>query len=148
VPITAALRKVLDTVQRGERGDFVFSCDGGATPIVTRGGALKERLDRLMLQSLRERARARGEDPDKVVLRPWRNHDVRRTCRSTLSRLRVDHVTAEAVLAHRHAGGPIAATYDAWERLEEKREALERWSNFLAELTRPKLAKASHNGVA
>jgi integrase len=140
VPIIAALRKVLDAAPRGERGDFVFSCDGGATPIVTRGGALKERLDRLMLQSLCERARAHGEDPDKVVLRPWRNHDVRRTCRSTLSRLRVDHVTAEAVLAHRHAGGPIAATYDVWERFPEKREALERWSNFLAELMRPRLA--------
>ena len=93
-----------------------------------------------MLQALCERARARGEAPDKVVLRPWRNHDVRRTCRSTLSRLGVDHVTAEAVLAHRHAGGPIAATYDVWERFPEKREALERWSNFLAELMRPRLA--------
>jgi integrase len=142
VPITAALRKVLDTVPRGERGDFVFSSDGGATPIVTRGGALKERLDRLMLQALRERAKARGKDPDKIgmVLRPWRNHDIRRTCRSTLSRLRVDHETAEAVLAHRHAGGPIAATYDRWERFPEKREALEKWAEFLAGLMRPRLA--------
>jgi integrase len=142
VPITAALRKVFDTVPRGERGGFIFSCDGGATPIVTRGSALKERLDRLILQALRERARARGKDPDKIdmVLRPWRNHDLRRTCRSTLSRLRVDHETAEAVLAHRHAGGPIAAVYDRWERFPEKRDALERWSDFLAELMRPRLA--------
>jgi hypothetical protein len=95
-----------------------------------------------VLQALRERARARGDDPDKIgmVLRPWRNHDIRRTCRSTLSRLRVDHETAETVLAHRHAGGPIAAVYDRWERFSEKRDALERWSKFLAELMRPRLA--------
>jgi integrase len=147
VPITSALRKVFDTVPRGERGGFIFSCDDGATPIATRGSSLKERLDRLMLQALRERAQARGEDPNKVVLRPWRNHDIRRSCRSTLSRLGVNHEVAEAVLAHRHAGGPIAATYDRWERFPEKRDALERWSKFLADLIRPHVTKG-HNHIA
>ena len=51
VPITSSLRKVFDTVPRGERGDYVFSCDGGRSPVATRGSALKERLDRLMLQA-------------------------------------------------------------------------------------------------
>jgi hypothetical protein len=44
------------------------------------------------------------------------------------------------VLAHRHAGGPIAATYDRWERFPEKREALEKWAEFLTGLMRPRLA--------
>jgi integrase len=148
VPITSALRKVFDGTPRGERGDFVFSCTGGATPIVAQGSSFKERLDQLMLRGLRARARARGEDPDKVTLRPWRNHDIRRTCRSTLSRLGVDLVTAEAVLAHRHAGGPIAATYDVWERVHEKRDALERWANFLAGLLRPRPVQADEQVVA
>jgi integrase len=140
VPIVPALRKVLESVPRGERGDFVFSCDGGATPIVTRGTALKERLDRLMLEALRQRAAARGEDADKIALRRWRNHDIRRTCRTTLSRLRVDSEVAEAVLAHRHGGGKMAAIYDRWERFPEKADALERWSAFLAGLIRPRPA--------
>jgi len=140
VPIVPALRKVLDSVPRGERGDYIFSCDSGRTPIVTRGTSLKERLDRLMLEALRERAVARGEDPGKVALRPWRNHDIRRTCRTTLSRLRVDSEVAEAVLAHVTPG--VRGVYDRWHRLPEKRAALESWSRFLTELVRPRPVKA------
>jgi integrase len=142
IPLTPALRKVFDAMPRGKRGGFIFSANGGATPIVTGSAHIKATLDEEMLFLLRQRAKARGEAPDKVTLRPWRNHDVRRTCRSTLSRLGVNQDVAEAVLAHRHAGGSIAATYDVWHRLPEKRDALERWSKFLAGLTRPRLAKA------
>jgi hypothetical protein len=42
---------------------------------------------------------------------------------------------AEAVLAHQRGG--VVGTYDRWQRLPEKREALERWSQFLADLIRP-----------
>jgi hypothetical protein len=45
------------------------------------------------------------------------------------------------VLAHRRGG--IVQTYDVWHRLPEKREALERWSRFLADLIRPRPIKAS-----
>jgi integrase len=141
VPITPALRKIFDSIPRGNAGDFVFSCDGGQTPMVTRGSTLKERLDRLVLQTLRERAQARGEDPDKSTPRPWRNHDIRRTCRSTLSRLHIRHEVAEAVLSH--ARGGVAGVYDRWEYLPEKRDALERWAEFLAGLIRPRLASSA-----
>ena len=128
VPLIPALRKVLDGTPRGKHGDFIFSHDDGATPLVTRGTSLKERLDRVMLQALQ----ARHETPEKVEPRPFRNHDLRRTGRTTLTRLGVDTETAEAVLAHRHAAGAIAATYDLWERFPEKRAALEKWAEFLS----------------
>ena len=135
VPLTPALRKVFTAVPRGVRGDFVFSAKDGARPIATGGAHIKATLDDEMLAILRQRAKARGEAADKAVLRPWRNHDIRRSCRSTLSRLRVEDDVAEAVLAHRRPG--IVATYDVWHRLPEKREALEKWSRFLADLIRP-----------
>jgi hypothetical protein len=53
-----------------------------------------------MLDILRQRAAARGESADRVTLAPWRNHDVRRTYRTTLSRLRIPEDVAEAVSAH------------------------------------------------
>jgi integrase len=146
VPLTSALRKLFDTMPRGERGDFIFSVTNGATAIATPGSSFKKRLDRLMLQVLRERAKARGEAPDKMTLRPWRNHDIRRTCRSTLSRLGVKHEVGEAVLAH--ARGGIAAVYDHWGYLPEKRDALERWANFLARLVRPRPVKADEQMLA
>jgi len=52
VPITPALWKVFDTVPRGSRGDFIFSIDGGATPIAITSG-LKRHLDGLTLDALR-----------------------------------------------------------------------------------------------
>jgi integrase len=135
VPLTPALRKIFAAVPRGERGDFIFSSKDGARPIATGSNRLKRMLDAEMLAILCQRAAARGEDVDKVTLPPWRNHDIRRSCRSTLSRLGVTEDVAEAVLAHQRGG--VVGIYDRWHRLPEKRDALERWSRFLAELVRP-----------
>ena len=79
-----------------------------------------------MLEELRKIAEAAGEDPAKVELQAWRNHDIRRTMRSGLSRLRVPEVASEAVLAHVRPG--IVAVYDRHSYLPEKREALEVWA--------------------
>jgi integrase len=141
VPVTPALRKVFDAVPRGTKGDFIFSVKDGAAPIATGGSQLKATLDDEMLRILRQRAKARGEDADRVALRPWRNHDLRRSCRSTLARLRVDPDTAEAVLAHRRPG--VKGIYDQWERYDEKRAALIAWSKFLDGLVRPRPVKTT-----
>jgi integrase len=146
VPLTPALRKIFDAVPRGTRGDYVFSVKGGASPIAPGTVRIKAMLDAEMLAILRQRAAARGEDADKVALRPWRNHDLRRSCRSTLSRLGIKHEVAEAVLAHARAG--IAGTYDRWEYLPEKRDALERWSKFLDDLIRPRPVKTARGARA
>jgi len=143
VPVTSALRKIFDGTPRGERGDFIFSLDDGVTP-TTVGSSLKQHLDKLMLEILRQRAIARGEDPGRVVLQPWRNHDIRRTCRTTLSRLGVSYDVAEAVLAH--AIGGVGGVYDRWGRFPEKRDALERWAKFLRGLGGPRLAKVAQAG--
>jgi integrase len=141
VPITLALRKIFAAVPRGAKGDSIFSFDNGATPIVTGGWHIKAMLDDEMVFVLRQRAKARGEqNADKIVLRPWRNHDIRRSCRSTLSRLGVSEPVAEAVIAHVRPG--VKGTYDRWTYLPEKREALEKWSRFLADLVRPRPVKA------
>ena len=51
------------------------------------------------------------------------NHDIRRTVRSRLSRLKVTEEAREAVLAHARPG--IKGVYDLHDYLDEKREALE-----------------------
>jgi integrase len=144
VPVTGALRRVLDGMPKGKHGDFIFSLDDGASPATVGNSSLKRQLDKLMLEILRQRAIARGEDPDRVVLQPWRNHDIRRSCRTTLSRLGVSYDVAEAVLAH--AIGGVGGVYDRWGRFPEKRDALERWAKFLAGLVSPHLAPAVEVG--
>jgi integrase len=59
-------------------------------------------------------------------------HDLRRTCRTGLSRLKVLPHIAERVL--NHAQERIPGTYDRYEYLDEKREALEKWATHLASL--------------
>ena len=56
-------------------------------------------------------------------------HDLRRTCRSRLSRLGVDAVTAELVIGHAPQG--MVRVYDRYDRLDERKDALTRWADFI-----------------
>lgn len=66
-------------------------------------------------------------------------HDLRRTARTHLAKLRVPHWIVERVL--NHSLGKIAATYDQHDYLDERREALEKWNAYVAGLLNPGLAK-------
>jgi integrase len=59
-------------------------------------------------------------------------HDLRRTGRTGLAKLGVKTDIAERVL--NHARERIEATYDLHEYLSEKREAIEKWAQYLAAL--------------
>jgi integrase len=56
-------------------------------------------------------------------------HDLRRTCRTGLARLKIEPHIAERVL--NHVQERIAGTYDRHEYLDEKRAALEKWAGHL-----------------
>jgi hypothetical protein len=88
-----------------------------------------------MLRTLKALARTRGDDPASVTLPAWVNHDIRRTVRSQLSRLKVTEEAREAVLAHARPG--IKGVYDLHDYLDEKREALELWSARLRSIVEP-----------
>ena len=59
-------------------------------------------------------------------------HDLRRTCRTGLSRLKVEPHVAERVLNHIQPG--VAGVYDRHAYLDEKRSALDAWARHLAKL--------------
>jgi len=56
-------------------------------------------------------------------------HDLRRTLRSRLSALGVDHIVCRKVLNHSLEG--MDAIYDRHDYVEEKRDALQRWADAL-----------------
>jgi integrase len=66
---------------------------------------------------------------------PFTLHDLRRTCRTGLARLKVPPHVAERVLGHAQAR--VAATYDVHSYLDEKRAALEAWATHLERLRPP-----------
>ena len=75
---------------------------------------------------------------------PFTLHDLRRTCRTGLSFLKVPAHIAERVLNHMQPG--IAGDYDRYDYLEEKREALQKWSSHLKELIKTAQGAGSSRG--
>ena len=134
VPVTADIREIYDACPK--QGRFLFSFDGGATGMQI-GGREKDRINAELLIVLREMAVERGENPEDVVLAHWTNHDIRRTVRSRLSRLKgIDLETREAILAHVKPG--MQRVYDQYEYLDEKREALELFAAWLRQIAEPR----------
>jgi integrase len=134
VPLTDELLAILQKLPRFNRGDHLFSTTFGARP-VWMTDKVKERVDRRMLRTLRALARQCGDDPEKVTLAHWTNHDIRRTVRSGLSRLKVTEEAREAIMAHARPG--IKGVYDHHDYFEEKREALDLWAKRVRELVEP-----------
>jgi integrase len=134
IPLTADILEVLSGLPRFNGGEYLFSTTNGERPawIADR---VKRRLDAAMLNTLRELARQHGDDPEKVKLAAWVNHDLRRTLRSRLSELRVSADVAEAILAHVKPG--IRGVYDRYEHFDEKRHALELWATRLRNIAQP-----------
>jgi integrase len=101
----------------------------------------KRDLDHRILRTLKAMARKRGENPNAVELQNWVNHDLRRTLRSALSQVRVGgkvrfhEDVKEAVLAH--VKGGIRGTYDVYDLLPEKREALQHWDRHMMKVVTP-----------
>jgi integrase len=133
LPVTADLREVYDACPKG--GKFLFSRNGGESPM-SLSESMKEQLDAEMLRVLREIAVERGDDPEDVELAHFTNHDVRRTVRSRLSRIKGISLEAkEAMLAHVKPG--IQRVYDVYEYFDEKREAMELWAAALRVIVDP-----------
>jgi integrase len=132
VPITKELRALYESCPK--QGKFLFSFTGGETPVMMSGRA-KEAMDSEMLHIMKVQARERGDDPTSTTLPHWTNHDIRRTVRTRLSRLRIPEEAREAILAHVRPG--IKGVYDTHDYLDEKREGLELWAAKLREIVEP-----------
>jgi hypothetical protein len=124
----------LEAVPLFKKGDYLFSTTFGEKPSWI-GDQVKKAIDARILRTLKALARQRGDNPTRIELEPWVNHDIRRTVRSNLSRLRVTEEAREAVLAHARQG--IAAVYDVHDYADEKREALELWAARLRSIVEP-----------
>lgn len=68
----------------------------------------------------------------KAGIAPFRLHDLRRTTRTGLARLKVAPHIAELVIGHQQ--DKLLATYDAHSYFDEKRAALEQWESHLRKL--------------
>jgi len=133
VPLSTPMLKVLQAMknERG-KGDYVFSTTGGKRPISGYSKA-KAALDAKVAEL---RAKEHGGKLPKDALPAWRIHDVRRTVRTGLGALpNVPHDIRELVIAHVPA--TLVQTYDLHGYRDEKRQALELWSQRLKQIVEP-----------
>lgn len=75
---------------------------------------------------------ARMEEFAGRKIEKWRCHDIRRTVRTNLERLKVSEAVSEAILHHKKTG--LNKTYNRHDYYEEKRDALLLWENYLREI--------------
>jgi integrase len=132
IPLTAPMIRLLDTLPRWKRGDYLFSTNGKQA-IFGFSSRAKAKLDREMLRSWRALGRVRGIDRRKIE--NWSPHDLRRTMRTRLSALRVPEPIAELVIGHAKKG--LARVYDQHTYVDEMREALEAWNAKLETIISP-----------
>jgi integrase len=122
VPLSSTAVELLEQIPEGDRGDFVFSTTGGKIP-VDGFSKSKRKLDELAAIEL------------GVELEPWQVHDIRRSVRTQLSKLRVPTEVSELVIGHTLP--TLHKVYDQHHFLDERREALEKWAARLRSIVTP-----------
>ncbi|WP_431301251.1 site-specific integrase [Tabrizicola sp. BL-A-41-H6] len=134
VPLSDTALTIIKNLSRvahpatGERSDFVFTTTGHSG--VSGYSKAKARLD-LEIEKVAA--------PTGLKMPVWRLHDLRRTVASGMARLGQPIHIVEAVLNHRSGTiSGIAAVYIRHEFAEEKRRALQTWSEFTERLTTSK----------
>jgi integrase len=111
VPLSGQATAIIASLPR--IGDYIF----GRSPI-NHFDRIKREIDAHM-----------GDTP------PWVVHDLRRTVASGLAKLKVPVPVIEKVLAHRSGTfRGIVQTYQRHDYLDEKRDALRRWADHIAQL--------------
>ena len=117
LPLSPQAVAILSAMPRFLDSDFVFTTTG-TTPI-SGFGRFKQRLDVFV-----------GLDADD-----WRFHDLRRTAATNMAIMGIQPHIIEAVLNHKTGiVSGVAAVYNRYAYVDEKREALERWADRVASL--------------
>ena len=142
VPLAPAVLSLLGAIPRV--GDLVFSTTGRTA--VSGFSKAKGKLDTKIMAARLQTIKDSGADPATVQpIGEWRFHDLRRTAASGMAGLGIaPHVIDRAL---NHISGTIrgvAAVYNRHDYFEERRKALEAWSNFVTSL----MARPSSNAVA
>jgi integrase len=138
VALSPLAREVIGAPPR-VAGTFVFST-AGRSPI-SGWSKCKAQLDELMIAGAREEAETAGRDAAEVTISRWTIHDLRRTCASGMQRLGVRVEVIERCLNHLSGSYQgVSGIYQRDPMLEERREALERWSAHVAGLVSGKPA--------
>ena len=86
--------------------------------------------------ALRPATLSRGikKNLDHFGIQPFTPHDLRRTASTMMSKLGVSRPHLKKVLSHSDGGKDVTDIYDRYEYWEEKKVALDTWSDYLRQI--------------
>lgn len=132
VALSDAAIEIIEGLPRiAGRPGYLFTTNGQTH--VTGYSRAKSNIDRAMLAVARQEAGERGDDPATVEIPRWTFHDLRRTAASGMARLGIPVHVTEAALNHKSGTiKGVAAVYNRYNYADERRDALDAWSRFVA----------------
>jgi integrase len=142
VPLPTQARALLEARARIVGRDPVFGIwsENGFNAWSASKERLDERIARIRAERRLSRELEKGEAPEAGdYLKPWQVRDIRRTVETRLASIGVPQEIINRTL--NHAQGPITSTYNRYEYIAEKRDALQRWADRLEEIVTPPPAK-------
>ena len=124
VPLSSLAVETIEAVPQIEGCHLLFPSRSGTDRPVNGFGRAKRQIDTLS------------------GVGDWRLHDLRRTVASGLARFQTPPHVIEAVLNHRSGTiSGVAAVYNRYSYLDEKRQALEAWAQHVAGLAADKVVQ-------
>ena len=138
VPLSTAGIELLENLPRFEKGSYVFTTTSGERAVSGFSKA-KIGLDTKVLQIRQEKAAKVGQDPSKVqALAHWTIHDLRRTVATWIAGAGFPPHVLSALLNHSPGTAQgVTSIYNRFRYLEERRQALQAWSEHVLELVNP-----------
>jgi len=120
LPLSQPARDILAALPCFTHGDYVFTTTDGRRPVSGFSKTATRIRNALVTAANKEGIQFEVE---------FRWHDLRRTVRTELARLRVSEIVAERIL--NHSGDALVRTYNVHQYDAEKAEALDRWAGEL-----------------
>jgi integrase len=125
VPLSEEVIRILGGLPKiASKGGYLFTVSG-LVPC-SNLSRLKRRLDAATLEELRK------IDPDISELVAWRQHDLRHTLKTWMQGARIPKDVRNAV--QNHYDGDMDELYGHYTFEKEKRDALEKWSQHIADI--------------
>jgi integrase len=126
VPYPAEVADILAGLPRFRSGQHLFSTRNGTAPVNGFAKA-KERIDAIT---------GKGKEPGDDFYEPWVFHDLRRTVRTNLGKIKtLNKEIRERMVAHQQ--DKMSQVYDLYDYADEKREGFEAWAARLHNILYP-----------